>query len=115
MQVQYNDNIKENGLYATKVYSRGDIIRILEGNIESRPTKYSIHVGDNQHVTDDYGSYINHSFDPTAYIQGKSVVAKRDIEVNEEITFNYNESELEMALPFEVYGILVCGKRERQI
>ena len=52
---------------------------------------------------------MNHSFTPSTRIDGHNVVALRDIKVNDEITFNYNDSELKMANPFYVNNILVDG------
>ena len=63
------------------------------------------------HVTDKYGSYINHSFDPNTKIVGNKVVAIKNIFKNDEITFNYNESEIDMSEPFMSDGIYVCGKK----
>jgi hypothetical protein len=79
-----------------------------------KPTKQSIHIGDGMHVTDKYGSYINHSFDPNTKIVGNKVVAIKDIFKNDEITFNYNESEIDMSEPFMSDGIYVCGKTETE-
>ena len=101
------------GLFATKYYKRGEIVHTLSGAILYNPTKYSIHIGNNQHIEDIYGIYINHSFQPTVLISGKNVVAKYDINYGDEITFNYNESELSMASPFYTeHGDYVCGKND---
>ena len=96
--------------YALKNYNEGDIIRKLEGKIVDTPTRESIHIGDNKHVIDAFGSFINHSFEPNTKIVGNNVIAIKDINQYEEITFNYNDSEINMACPFEVDNIKVCGK-----
>jgi hypothetical protein len=61
-------------------------------------------------VYDKNGIFMNHSFAPTTSIQGYNVVAKVDINPGDELNFDYNESELPMASPFEVDGKPVCGK-----
>lgn len=99
------------GLYAIKDYKKDDIIHRLSGKIVLNPTKESIHVGNNMHIIDEYGKYINHSFQPNTRIEANVIIAITDIKVNEEITFNYNESEVNMDYPFEDEGILVCGKK----
>lgn len=99
------------GLYATDNYKSDDIIYVMSGNLMNKPTKRSIHIGSNMHLEDDYGQYINHSFDPNIKVDGNKLVAIKEINKYDELTFNYNDSELEMAEPFEDDNILVCGKK----
>jgi len=83
----------------------------LEGEILYTPNKYSIEIGKNKHIIDKWGSYLNHSFDPNTRIDGKNVIALRDINKNEELHFNYNDNETKMACPFETEEGLVSGKK----
>ena len=99
------------GVFSKKTFQSGDIIHVLIGRIIDSPNRESIHIGNNEHIIDSYGSYINHSFDSNAKIEGKNVVAIKDIGKYEEITFNYNDSEINMACPFELDNIKVCGKQ----
>ena len=64
------------------------------------------------HIVDKYGSFINHSFQPNVSIQGNLIIAIKNINIQDEITFNYNESEINMACPFEIDGQLICGINE---
>ncbi len=100
------------GVYADKSYKLGDTVLTMYGNFMNTPTRKSIHIGDNMHLVDEFGQYINHSFDPNVRIEGNKLIAIKDINMYDEITFNYNDSELEMACPFEDDGILVCGKKK---
>jgi hypothetical protein len=109
MEVKNSKQIDGLGLFATKQYKKGDAIFVLKGDETNYPTRESIYVGNNTHVLDQMGQYINHSFEPTTQIQGYNVVALIDINENDEITFNYNENELIMAAPFTVNGQKVCG------
>lgn len=97
------------GVFADKNYENGSVLRELSGLLFTNPTRESIHVGRNMHVVDIYGKYMNHSFDPNVKIVNNKVIALRDIKQFEEITFNYNDSEINMACPFEVDGKKVCG------
>jgi hypothetical protein len=97
------------GLYATKDFNTGEIITKLKGELNLIPTRESIHIGNGLHVIDSYGRFINHSFEPNTRIEFNNVVAIKDIKKYDEITFNYNETEINMAQPFEVDGIKVCG------
>lgn len=110
MQVRYNKVLGQNGLYTSKEYKKGDVIFVLNGYIKYKPSRKSIHIGNNVHIVDDYGSYINHSFKPSVMICGRHVIALHDLSCNTEITFDYNENEVNMANVFECEGKIVCGK-----
>jgi len=108
--MEVRDSAFGKGLFATKKYTQDEILFFLEGPISSFPTRETIHIGRNRHICDDYGIYINHSFTPTIFINHIAVVALRNIEIGEELVFNYNENEINMASPFYVENILVSGK-----
>ena len=111
MEAHYCSRVKGKGLFSTKEYFSGEIVFTLSGDILDRPTKYSIHIGNNRHIMDTYGVYMNHSFTPTTEISGVNVIALQDIEINDELNFNYNHSELKMAYPFIADNILVEGNK----
>lgn len=117
MEVKLNDKINQLGLYTTKKYAKGEIIFILSGKEFNQPTRESIYVGEingkHIHVHDNFGQYINHSFSPSTIINGYNVVALNDLDINTEITFDYNVNELNMASPFFVNGIMVNGQRNK--
>ena len=54
---------------------------------------------------------MNHSFNPSCYIKDDNIVALHDIEPGTELTFNYNENEVDMACPFIHNSIPVTGKK----
>jgi len=97
------------GVFTTQSYKKNDIVYTLTGNISSKPTRESIHIGNNQHIYDAFGIFINHSFTPNIRVHKTNLMALRDIKENEEIRFNYNHCEINMASPFYVDGILVGG------
>ena len=109
MEVQYIHRVKGEGLVATQFYEQNQVVRVLEGEIKDKPDKYSIEIGENKHITDEYGIYINHSFDPNTKIEDNKVIAIKNIKINDEITFNYNHSENKMENPFYSNNKLVCG------
>ena len=112
MEVKLNTKLNEEGLYAVKSYKQNEIIFTLSGEEFDKPTKYTIHVGNNKHVYDKWGIYMNHNHDyPTTRIDNYNVVALTDIKVGDELTFDYNNSEVNMASPFVADGILVQGKQ----
>jgi len=112
MEIRYNDKISEKGLYSTKFYPKDSIVFVLKGEIYNHPTRETIHIGNNKHIYDKYGIFMNHSFTPNVKIVGKNVFALCDVNVDDEIVFNYNESEINMHSPFCVNGRIVCGKTD---
>ena len=98
------------GIYTTQSYKPNEILRVMSGKMLNIATQNSIHIGDNMHLEDEIGKYINHSFEPNIKIVGNKLVAIKYINIYDEITFNYNENELEIVSPFEDNGIKVCGK-----
>lgn len=98
------------GLYSTRTFTAGEIVRKLKGELVLKPTMQSIHIGNGMHIIDDYGKYINHSFEPNIRIELNNMIAIRNIEQNEELTINYNDTEINIANPFEVDGVKVCGR-----
>ena len=109
MEVKTSNINNEKGLFATKKYFKGQIVHILNGDKFDEPTRETIHIGDNVHIYDKYGIYINHSFSPNIYVKGPMLIALCDIMDGDEIVFNYNDSEINMANPFVVDNIVVKG------
>ena len=97
------------GLFVTKSVKKGDIVFVLSGEIFMSPTRETIHIGNDKHIYDELGKYINHSFTPNIYIDNINVVALTDIAANQEIMFNYNDTETVMACPFYADNKLVNG------
>ena len=102
----------EKGLFSKRLFKKGEVVFKLEGAITRYPTQYSIEVGSDEHITDGVGQYLNHSCEPNTEIERakREVRAKRDIAVGEELTFDYNANETEMAYPFECK----CGSKNCQ-
>lgn len=111
MEVKYSVTLNEKGLFATKNYLKNDIVLILSGDTYSYPTRETIYVSNNLHIHDKYGMYMNHSFTPSTYIDNNNVIAYIDIQIGDELTFDYNKNEINMAAPFMADGIYVCGKK----
>lgn len=102
------------GLFVTKSVKKGDILFVLSGEIFVSPLRETIHIGNDKHIYDEYGRYINHSFTPNVYIDNTNVVALVDLDANQEVMFNYNETETVMACPFYADNKLVNGQSGKQ-
>ena len=112
MEVSDSQIVNGKGLILKKSVKKGEIIFSLTGTIFNYPTRETIHIGNNLHIYDEFGIYINHSFQPTVHIDGKNVIALMDLNNGDEIMFNYNDSEIKMANTFYVGEQLVCGKKQ---
>jgi hypothetical protein len=110
MEIRDSLTVNGKGVFTTQKYKKDDIIFVLSGQVFTAPTRETIHVGNNVHIYDNFGIFINHSFTPNIYINGTNVTALRDIEIDEELAFNYNHNEINMASPFYVNNVLVNGK-----
>jgi hypothetical protein len=68
------------GLYSNRTYTTGEIVRKLKVTLVLNPTQKSIHIGYGMHIIDEYGQYINHSFEPNIRIELNNMIAIRNIE-----------------------------------
>jgi hypothetical protein len=104
----------EKALCAVIAYKKDTVVYKLQGIVRDKPTRESIELSPTEHIDDEWGMYMNHSFNPTCRICGieRGIVALKDIEAGEELTFNYNDSETCMSDPFvdRATGTQVAGK-----
>ena len=90
------------GLYARVMLFEGErIIDVASGDEQTERTFRTIEV-DAGHFSHPEGNFTNHSCDPSAAVDKTRGVlfAVRDIQVGEEITFDYLESESELISDF---------------
>ncbi|WP_027944841.1 SET domain-containing protein-lysine N-methyltransferase [Amycolatopsis taiwanensis] len=102
----------EYALVARHPIPRDTLMFRLEGEVTPAPTRHSVQVGTGVHLDlpDDCGAeevtnrfywrFMNHSCSPSATMRGRDVFSLRLIAPREEITFNYNTTEFELAEPF---------------
>jgi SET domain-containing protein len=116
--VEVRENERYKGVFATEDIRSGSVIFHLRGTVSTRPTKYTIQLGEERHLEcppirkasdklDYCWKYLNHSCAPNGYINAAELIflALRDIAMGEEITFNYLTTESELAAPFRC----ICG------
>jgi len=99
-------------LVTVQPIAAGDLLFRIEGEETRVPTRYSVQVGKGTHI--DSGSdcgmdevldryfwrFMNHHCEPATMIRGRDVIALRDLAPMEDVTFNYNTTEEDMAEPF---------------
>jgi hypothetical protein len=100
------------GLFALEAIEAGELVLRIEGERTAKPTRYSVQIDENVHI--DLGEgysheamvaghawrFLNHRCDPNTMIRGQDVLAVQRILPLEEVNFNYNTTEYEMAEPF---------------
>ena len=111
MEISNSKLVSGKGLILRKSVKKGENVFVLSGKIADHPTRESIQIGNNRHIYDEYAIFINHSFEPTVRIECLEVVALTDLKDGDEITFNYNDTEINMADTFHVGDTFVCGKK----
>lgn len=117
---------REYRLLATSIVRSGECLFRLKGDKVNRPSRYSVQIDRNVHldlegthseteVLDKYfWRFLNHSCEPNAVVRGLELIAIRPIQPWEEITFDYDTTEYDMAEPFDCHcGNLLCRGRIR--
>ncbi|MGK0354261.1 MAG: hypothetical protein ACJAYX_004963 [Planctomycetota bacterium] len=97
---------------AARAFEAGDEIVHLTGALVSTPTRFSVQVGEGEHVDPPSGAgleeligehtwrYMNHSCEPNTAFRGRTLIALQRIAPGDEIHFHYAATEYEMAEPF---------------
>lgn len=100
---------------ATQGIAAGEAILAIDGAVVAQPSRWSIQVGEAEHVelpaplplADELDChpwrFLNHACAPNAMLCGRTLVARRAIAKGDEVTFDYTTTEYEMACPF------LCG------
>jgi len=100
-----------NTVIAKSYITKGEIITHISGQPAKKASKYSIQISTTEHLLP-YSSdpndpvsiwrFLNHSCEPNAFIdiEKMNLIAFVDIAENEEVRFNYNTTEFEIASPF---------------
>lgn len=98
------------GLFTNRKIFEGETIIQIVGETLEHPTRTSVQIKSGKHIdVKAPAMYINHSCSGNIELKALEFVALKDIEPGEEITFNYNENEDELAHPFK------CRKCNQQV
>jgi hypothetical protein len=106
----------EDSLQAVEFIPKGTVIGVFDGTREKEKTKFTLCVGDEIHILNSGKfTYMNHSCDPNVgfawpeksystspvtEVIYPQIVALRDIQAGEDITFHYCITEYTMSTPF---------------
>tara|TARA_B100001741_G_C16527901_1_gene588028 strand:+ start:743 stop:1105 length:363 start_codon:yes stop_codon:yes gene_type:complete len=89
------------GLFSSQYIEKDSLVLSLGEPKLDHPTRTSIQIH-SKHVEHSLGAYINHNCEPSAYVDSdySQILARRDIQPNEEITIDYLQTESKMAESF---------------
>jgi hypothetical protein len=99
---------KFRSLITKQTYTKGEVIcEIPTEKIFDKANRYTVQIGREKHTEVGKLSALNHSCDPNVILDTERLimVARRDIEKEEELSFFYPSTEWEMDAPF----ICLCG------
>jgi hypothetical protein len=93
----------------TAPVKRGQVVLAIDGPTVSTPTRYTVQVGEGQHVDAEARTdggfpiwrFLNHACEPNTRLIGRALTAVRDLPVGQEVSFDYDSTEWDMAAPFE--------------
>ena len=119
VRVDHTGGVMGAAAVAARRANPGDVlmtIRESDAEVRTEPSKFTIHIGRGRHLyPGDVLMRMNHSFEPTIRLELPAqhtddadallvLVADRQIEPGDPITFDYNTTEWEMAEPFACAG-----------
>jgi uncharacterized membrane protein YeiB len=94
-------------LHAVRSFAPGEVVVPLEGYPAAQPSRYTIQVGTDAHldpISDPKSpwAFLNHGCDPnvTVDVRRRAIVVRRAISAGDELRFDYNTTEWELAESF---------------
>jgi hypothetical protein len=95
-------------LITKQAYKKGEVISTIPSeNVMDKPNRFTVQIARDRHTHVGKLAALNHSCDPNVILDTKNMlmIACRDIEKGEELSFFYPSTEWEMNAPF----ICLCG------
>jgi hypothetical protein len=99
---------KFRSLITKQAYEKGEVIcEIPKEKVVNKPDRFTVQIGRTEHTNVGKLAALNHSCDPNVILDTTNLqmIARRDIEKGEELSFFYPSTEWEMDAPF----ICLCG------
>lgn len=100
-------------MVAASRFRAGDLLTTIGGRLVPAPDRHTLQVAESEHLAavgepgrePPAWRFLNHACDPSAYLDGRRLTAARDIAAGDEVTFDYDTTEWDMASPF----VCACG------
>jgi len=111
-EIIHNSITGQKSLHAMVPFKQGEVVsRFSAGQVFTTPNYLTVQSGFSEHFTlvPEFLQYTNHSCNPNVFFdtENMELIALKDIEQNEEFSFFYPSTELDMAQPFICY----CGSK----
>ncbi|KAJ3308457.1 hypothetical protein HDV04_001214 [Boothiomyces sp. JEL0838] len=109
IEIIINQNYTSKAVIKKQV-KKGDLILYITGTTKSKKRWTSVQVGVDEHVElNSELVYMNHSCDPSVILDTSKMclIANKDLNVGDEVTFFYPSTEYEMDQPFQCW----CGSK----
>lgn len=99
-------------MFVLDSFKAGEKISDLKGLVSAEKDRHSIQVGPERHlgpILDDKGNpdttqcpwmFMNHSCSPNTRVEGTALIALKDVKAGDELTFDYDANEYELAESF---------------
>ena len=109
-EVRQKISNQQNALFTLRPFRGGEVIADFSaGTISAEPTYLTVQVGIGKHITlqPEFLQYINHSCNPNVFFDTSTMelVALKDLQPQDELTFFYPSTEWKMTQSFNCY----CG------
>jgi hypothetical protein len=103
-----NIETEQKSLHSAMYFNAGDVLCSFGAGIKlNQPTYLTVQVSEDGHITlnPEFLQYINHSCSPNAFFDTTSfqLIALKDLNVGDEITFFYPSTEWDMVQPFTCF------------
>lgn len=107
-EINQIEDLNQQLLRSKKAFKKGDVLSSFSESIRGKEITYlTVQVSENEHVIlrPEYLQYINHSCNPNAFfdVDSMNLVALKDIQIGEELTFFYPSTEWKMVQPFDCF------------
>lgn len=114
-RVAVTTRVGQHAVIANADIECGDTVLVITGREVAAPTRYTLQIGRQLHIEaqpdgdgpDGYPvwRFLNHGCVPNVALRGRAFVALAPIRAGEEVTFDYDTTEWDMASPFRCH----CG------
>jgi len=108
LAIFFNESKGHRSIRALKHFSIDSILHVFSAREHvQNPTYLSVQIDEDKHILlfPEFLQYINHSCEPNTFFDTKKgeIIAIKDINENEEVTFFYPSTEWSMTQPFECF------------
>lgn len=89
MQVRFCQMTKRLALFTQINRIKHSPVFKLDGDSRSREIRGAIKVAENHYVLNNFGQYMRHSSEPSCVVRRHYVIAARDMDPGDELTYDY--------------------------